>query len=233
MSITFLTVATCPAKAHWLLQSAYAYRVSVNVLGVGDLFPVDEDGLIFNSHKILHMRRALVDLEGIVAFVDGFDCLFVRDPAPMEKEFLQTGRKVLMASEVCCAPDHNLVDAFPLVDTPYRFLNSGCYIGRAADLRELLAQIDYTQSRSDQLLLCRYYVQQTGRLSLDHVCQFFQCLHYAEEHLVETPHGLQNRFTGSLPYVIHGNGNTDMSAVRRWLARRQGWSVPENIIISA
>ena len=40
----------------------------------------------------------------------------------------------LFAAEVYCWPDKNRIDDYPQIDTPYRFLNSGAFIGKAGDL---------------------------------------------------------------------------------------------------
>ncbi len=221
--LTLITVATDPSRAEWLSRSASIFGFKLNLLGVGQPYPPKVGGFPHNSIKILHISRALEVLHGVVVFVDGYDCLVVRDAAAMEAQFVKDGRKIIMATEHNCWPDSRLAEMFPHAPTHYRWLNSGCFIGDAADLRNLFKQINYGLSPSDQLLFSWHFLLKPGEISLDYRCEYFQCFFpCAENHVVVSERGIVNKHTGCAPYIVHGNGGADMTIAREWLAARYG-----------
>jgi hypothetical protein len=94
--------------------------------------------------------------------------------------------------------------------TPFRFLNAGSYIGYAGAIRRLIHRISPQGTESDQGLFTRYYLANRDGLVLDHQALLFQTLYgVAPEDLVfeeGEPWTLRNRWLGTDPCLIHGNG---------------------------
>jgi hypothetical protein len=82
----------------------------------------------------------------VVLFHDSFDVLYATDGATIAAEFAALEVNMLIAAERGCAPytDGRPTGAevcetlYPLSPTPYRWLNSGVWIGRARTARRVL-----------------------------------------------------------------------------------------------
>ena len=73
---------------------------------------------------------------------------------------------MVFSAEASCWPDKNLAEHFPEVDTPYRFLNSGSYIGRAGSLLELFKD-SILDEDDDQFYCAKKYLSGKYDIYLD------------------------------------------------------------------
>ena len=211
--LTVLTVATKAFPAKRLLDSGSRYGVNIKLLGLGDEW---RGGDLTNSEgggqKINLLRAALSELppRQPVMFVDGYDTILTRHAADIIarwRSVCEDGNP-LFAAEVSCWPDNNQ-DRYPEACTPYRFLNSGAFIGAAEDLRRML--IDAIADRADdQRYYTERYLSNRYNIQLDTQCQVFQCLNGSlEDVVVDAGRGcVYNKRTQSWPCVIHANGPT-------------------------
>ena len=130
--------------------------------------------------------------------------------------------KVLFNAETNCYPDASLATKYPYKETRYEYLNAGAYVGRKKDIIALLEQcIPYMGNGNiDQLVFSRKYVEDglNGIIQLDYNCEIFQtlyqipqdeCLSYSN--IVGEARYLYNKETDTFPFIIHGNGLSDMS----------------------
>ena len=160
------------------------------------------------------LRPALEQLppERPVLFVDGYDTIVTRHARDILGAWREAaGEAPLFAAEVFCWPDAGAAGRYPAaVDgSPYRFLNSGAFIGKAGDLLRIVAgAID--DGDDDQGYYTERFLSGEHGMRLDHGCRLFQCLNGALEH-VEVDEGrglLHNRRLESWPCVVHANGPT-------------------------
>lgn len=96
------------------------------------------------------------------------------------KKFKQTGANILFGAEHYCWPDKTLEHLYPTVENGARFLNSGMFIGYAADIYEILKN-PIKNTDDDQLFYSKAYldtkVREKLNIKLDHKSLVFQNLH--------------------------------------------------------
>ena len=196
-----------------LLTSGRRYGIEIKPLGLGQPWcGGDMAAGTGGGQKINLLRPALRALppERPVLFVDGYDTIITRHAEDLLEAWERIGSgAAVFAAETFCWPDTELAASYPEADTPYRFLNSGAFIGRAGDLLRILdGQVE--DSGDDQ----RYYTERflSGRhaMQLDYRCELFQCLNGALSDVqADLGRGMPfNRRTETWPAVVHANGPT-------------------------
>lgn len=132
-----------------------------------------QDG--FKAHGLVDKLRALRRFakkwpdDTILVFVDGYDVIVNNAPLALETAFLESGRRVLLASELGCCTNKATALAYGNACHPAwpftaerKWLNSGVLVGYARDVRRLLrlAWKEYRlhprlyQAYTDQQILC-------------------------------------------------------------------------------
>jgi hypothetical protein len=94
------------------------------------------------SHRIkdhllrLYARR--LPPEEIILFTDGYDSMLVCGEAEVLAKYSRFAAPLVFTAEKTCWPCPDLADAFPSSGTPFRYLNSGGFIGQAGVLVDVL-----------------------------------------------------------------------------------------------
>eukprot|EP00966_Prymnesium_polylepis_P034200 794873-Prymnesium_polylepis.1 len=116
------------------LLVALTSNVKLTLLGYGE----DYKG---NYQKLLGARTYAATLPptDLVLFADAYDVLYVASPVKMRDRFLSLElppHKVLFMAEKGCWPDWDMAfgrvfcrEKYPPTSTPYRYLNSGSWMG--------------------------------------------------------------------------------------------------------
>ncbi len=211
-TLSAFTVAThrCP-ELQRLLDSGRRYGVAIQPLGLGSPWRGGEMAAgAGGGQKINLLRPALRALpaQRPVLFVDGYDTLISGHVADILSAWEREAEKApLFAAEVYCWPDADRAGEYPQTDTPYRFLNSGAFIGRAGALLRII-EADIADHEDDQRYYTERFLSDEYGIRLDAGCGLFQCVHGAQEDLCpdEGRGMLYNRRTESWPAVIHANG---------------------------
>ena len=210
------------------VESAVRNGVDLRVLGWG----VKWEGL---SQKLAAALAAVDALPAdcVVLFTDAYDVLFAASGARMREDFLALGKPLVFAAECGCWPQvqrdrgKTCRDAYPPSPTPYRFLNSGAWMGRAGVAAAFLRRLVETAGAegaafhklNDQELAAELYFSGAfgPDLTLDFHARLFQCMHAVRDatlvpdcdpwpDLKERGGSLVNTRTGSRPAVYHFNG---------------------------
>lgn len=229
-----ITVATDPAKLHpKLTASAERYGYELAVLGCGQEYKS-------NSAKIRIVlewmqTRKSSERNDIVLFLDAYDCVFTRPHTTLldtYESILPNEYELVMicGAETNCWPKPDWAERFAQSGTPYRYPNSGTWI---APMQAAITAFKHmTEHRGwefmdDQLLMQSYMLQakQPIRIMPDYKAELFQTLYQATEHVVagnfpekgvrskaDLPI-LENVITHTFPYLMHGNGNTNMDTI--------------------
>ena len=140
----------------------------------------------------------------VVFFADGYDVFVGYQLEEIVRRYLEFKCKVLFAAEQFLWPDENL--EFPECDTPYRYLNSGLYIGRVDELKKILSD-PIEDHEDDQLYLQKRYLSGQYDMKLDYECYIFQCHDLTVG--VNFDKKLDNQITQCCPCVYHGNGGEE------------------------
>lgn len=209
------------------LESAVRNGIDLEVLGWG----VPWEGLSQKLAAALDAVRRLPP-DCVVLFSDAYDVLYARDLASVAVDFRALGRPLVFSAECGCWPHvlrdrgRTCRDKFPPSPTPYRYLNSGGWIGTAAAastfLRRLVddaaaaTQQDF-HKLNDQELAADLYLRGDVDLALDFYATIFQPTHAVRDdtavpdcdpvpHLAPHRGILRNVLTDTLPAVYHFNG---------------------------
>ncbi|QEL18918.1 glycosyltransferase domain-containing protein [Limnoglobus roseus] len=186
-----LTVASDPNRANILIDGCRRFGVEPVVLGVGQPYPN-------NVIKLHYVREAIRGLDEPIVFLDAYDVEVVKDPKAMV-----IPNYVVFAAERYCYPDWNREADYPAppFDTPYKFLNSGCYCGPSQLLSHLLDPLEL-QGHSDQGIITQAFFAHPGRIRLDYEQQYFHCRNGAR--ILEVPDTFFVHYNGgswSAPYA--------------------------------
>ena len=177
--------------------------------------------------KITLLRDHIADLanEDLLLFVDAYDVLLLSNAKEMARTFVdnveaQTPGTVLFGAELNAAPDAALRLVYPMTATPFRFLNSGTYLGRVRDveamLRAVQADLDAHHIAfgadplrfDDQRWFNRFLLTHSSA-ALDSRSRFFLTLHDVDTEDLDVGSDaiIRSHITGTTPFLIHGNGN--------------------------
>lgn len=145
-----------------------------------------------------------------------YDVLFANTLDVIVHKFKKTGARILFGAEHYCWPDQTVEHIYP--DVPKhlpRFLNSGLFIGYAAEINQLLAE-PIKNKDDDQLYYTKVFLNEDLRaklnMKLDYKSEIFQNFHGAAGNLrvdyneATGEYVVKNIATESLPSVLHGNG---------------------------
>jgi len=221
------------------------HGITVTILGMGDSrlqrwghgFGVKLD-LVQNHLEQLtkHNKNPLI------VFTDAFDVLLVANIGSLHADLRERYNKmqstVVFSAEKNCAPDKDREHEYPLisslVSSPYKFLNSGTYMGPAKSILELIHSLPYNIQTDDQRYWTTLYLKHVNKLdndgrlimSLDTNASIFMCMHASEydvtpvlppsikgENISNTSRFKRqrcifyNNITKTYPLYLHFNGN--------------------------
>ena len=167
----------------------------------------------------------------LVLFTDAYDTMFLPCRDSIVSRFALFRSPIVFSAEKVCWPDGYLESLYPRstvtgaspgdsrigalrpwppFESPFRFLNSGSYMGYAGAIREALSELGPRDEDDDQRLWTRYFLLHPGKSSLDHGAALFHTLCHVlpDDFVVEkaSPVRLLSRLTRSEPCVLHGNG---------------------------
>lgn len=174
--------------------------------------------------------KRYLDREGsnfdCVIVVDAWDIIFATGTDHIVERFGAFNAPILFNAERSCFPRADFAEKFPESPTPYRYLNSGFFIGytdavmamlvnmKLDDLAEDHRRPDGTMHEpNDQEHYQAWYLANQSKAALDTHASVCQSLHASEpdefEQLSLAGGGIafRSRVTGSFPHVFHGNGS--------------------------
>ncbi len=149
------------------------------------------------------LKTQVVKDSDIVLFVDGYDVVVFESIISIVNKFLEFDCDILFSAESSCWPIEALSDQFPETDDPYRYLNSGLYIGRLGAIRKFISS-PIGDSEDDQKYMQLRYILNSKGIKLDTHADLFQCTDF-EAYVVDGE--FKNLRTGTRPLVYHGNGD--------------------------
>lgn len=214
------------------LESAIWNGIDLEILGWG----VPWEGLSQKLGAALDVVSALPD-DCVVLFSDAYDVMYSQSLRDIARKFVEIGKPLVFSAECGCWPHvlrdngRTCRDAFPHSPTPYRYLNSGGWIGTAKVAAKFLRRVveeahaatkqDF-HKLNDQELAAQLYLDRAfaDDLTLDFFASIFQPTHAVRDstavqncdplpHLRPHPSQagtLQNVLTNTIPAIYHFNG---------------------------
>lgn len=227
MQTHILTVGTDEGKMWALQQSSERFGVKYNNLGKN----IDWRGGTMEAQgggqKINLIREQLQNLseQAFVMFVDGYDVMFLNQLAEIERRFLGFDCQILFSAEKTCWPSTDRSDYFAPSETPYRFLNSGAFMGSSAALLKFLNE-QVADDEDDQAWMQDRFLRTDHGLNikLDYEGYIFQ----SDDDVSVADGQVLNGMCA--PCVYHGNGGEDAKERFFKLATNLGYIAEAEIV---
>ena len=210
-----VTVGTDEKKCEKLYNSAAYHGFKFTNLGKNEEWTGGDMTIRGGGQKFNMLKEYIQDLpdRDIIFFCDAYDVFMTDSLQEMIYRYMEIGHKVLFGAERVCWPDASLSGLMesinkkhhPNLDTPYQYLNSGTFIGRVKELKQIFEK-SITNSESDQLWIQYQFIDQNIDISLDTECYIFQT---NEEEVQELDGQLINPITKCFTCLYHGNGGED------------------------
>lgn len=227
-----VTVATEPEKM-WALEQS-AKRQNIKITNLGEDHPWRDSMTTLGGMpkiQLVNEYLATVNEQDIVLFMDGYDTFLADSPQTILERFIQMDADIVFGAESECWPLPENASLWPDTGTPYRYLNSGLYIGKVKALHDFISQSQDGSSNNDDQLYCqnRYLNNKTPwKVKLDTEAYIFQN-HEPNIRVVENQ--LWNDKTGCCGCIYHGNGGDDAKSFFIDMAKKFTL-VPEAEIVS-
>ena len=206
-----ITIGTDESKTTKIIASGIQNGIKFKNIGAG----VEWNGGSMKStgggQKINLIREYIKELpdHDVLFFCDGYDTFVVTELDEIIRRYLDFSHSIVFASERSCWPDEGLANEIiktnkgitPYTDTPYKYLNSGLFVGTVKELRSILQDVD--DASDDQLYYQEAYLSGHYDMALDLECYIFQC---SDPVVTVKEEQMFNPITRCFNCVYHGNG---------------------------
>ena len=139
----------------------------------------------YTTHQVkdqllLSLIKKLPDHD-VILFVDGYDSLFLAPLEEVIEKFNQVESEAVFSAEMTCWPDPTVRSHYENLSginctSPYRYLNSGGFIGRTGFIRQVLdmpIEIPKEYAWSNQYAWTLRFLRTWPDIKLDHTCEIF------------------------------------------------------------
>jgi len=226
MSLDIITICTDESAQGYrkLLKSAALCGFDIKNIWDGRPWP----GLSAKPKLIKCYIETHACNDSTILFVDGLDTVFNRHPRNPIEVFRERQRGILFSTEKNCYPRKDWAHRFPPAPFGNKYLNSGCIIGSATVMYDMLIGInadgipgDYERSDGtwktfiDQEYFAGYYLDNPTTVGLDINCDLCLSLYPSASISFETE-GVKNLELNKFPILIHGNGPSKQALKQVW-----------------
>ncbi len=224
--ISFATDPNHPMLNLLMASSPYP----LEVLGKNKKWRFPRDKLEFVKQYL--SRKHLRNSNKIIMFVDGYDTFFVPGNQDVVRKFKDFHKPIVISAEMGCWPFHTPAcihkTSYPKSPTPFRYVNSGTYIGHASAIYKMLKDVlqEHPQQKDDQYMLHDYFIKHPDQVALDYHQEIFGLLYETSlnnYHYEDKTGFISNLITHSNPVVFHGNGGP---AVKQLLLKLHAMAYP-------
>ena len=248
--IQFVTVLSGPYRmACDMLAGAVHNGITMNVVGWGapELnvkdFKKKEEKL---KKKIPLLYEHVKDWPNstVLMFIDGGDVFWQNGAESVFTAYRQLAtsqRRIVFSAERNCwiksLPQDSCKTWPKRKDTPYRYLNSGCWLGELGSVKELLRYVNDTVDHidpkkcvkcGDQAIFGKAFIADgwNRSITLDVHTSICQNLHMSQDDFCDAPTKtgrVQNCITKSVPALVHFNGNPQHPKLKPDLWKKRMW----------
>lgn len=225
-----LLVFSCgdPAKRELFTRSCGLQNIEPVFFEYGDVYPGHGEAKIRLARKFLESHE-----EPFVMFVDSYDSILLDGAAAILDKYQRIGMPIVISAEKSCWPDKDISTHFPypkppFQNSPWRFINSGGWMGERNAAWNALWEMDVKYADKwpgdDQRCWQEWYVRAGGRqfMHVDAGCEIFQTMSGVGG--MELGPSGENLVTHSQPKVLHFNGATpNIGLWYRTLTGDLGW----------
>lgn len=158
------------------------------------------DGFLGKLHHTYTYLKGVTEHTHFI-YSDAWDSFCTRPLPPMPD-------KLIISAERGCYPHPEKEPLYPVVKSPFHFVNGGGWGGPIADFIALYESKPPRDEVNDQVWLTDRYLDSPAAFILDTECTIFQTLGFCEATNFD---GFRNAITDQTPYLWHGNGHTPLS----------------------
>ena len=206
-----VTVGTEEWKCKKLYESARQNNINTINLGKGIVWEGGNMNKSGGGHKVNLLREYISMLpdHDVLFFSDAYDIILCTSLDEITGRYLEFKHDIIFSSERFCWPDEELATQIistnktiePYNDTPYKYLNSGMFIGKVKHIKKLLSEIP--NDSDDQLYYQKEYISKRHDIVLDLEGYIFTC---HDPKVTINQEQLYNPVTKCYSCVYHGNG---------------------------
>lgn len=225
-NILVISVATYETDCYKrFIKSLEHFNIEYKILGLSNVkFSMEGPGGGFKV-KLLkdYFKTTKISDDTLIIFTDSFDVIFNDNGKNIISKYYKLANidktvknidlanrgKIVFSAELACWPDTELTIKYPEVDTKYKYLNSGGFMGYFKDIKKLIeTRIDNLDD--DQLYYTKKFLEPESNIILDYKCEIFQTLYNVSSDIqinIDRSEVI-NKYTKSSPSIIHGNSNS-------------------------
>ena len=206
-----VTVGTEEWKCKKLYESAQQNNIETINLGKGIVWEGGNMNKSGGGHKVNLLREYISMLpdHDVLFFSDAYDIIISTSLDEITGRYLEFKHDIIFSSERFCWPSEELATEIiatnktiePYNDTPYKYLNSGMFIGTVKHIKKLLNEIP--NDSDDQLYYQKEYISKRHDIVLDLEGYIFTCF---DPKVTINQGQLYNPVTKCYSCVYHGNG---------------------------
>jgi hypothetical protein len=196
-----------PRQCKHLIESCSTLNLNLHLFGFGEPWP---------GYVEAKVVRLLWEIERIecdhVMVTDAVDSFVMADEEEIMECFKSSGSECVISAEKNCWPYEALARHYPKSISPWRYVNSGGFMGTKDAICKLLREMHDSLSASnggyEQFTMSLVYLNGFPA-QLDTLCRLFQTASDARrEEFAWHGNRLYNTVTKSYSCVIHFNGHT-------------------------
>jgi len=196
----------------YMFDTAKNYNVDIELIGIGQKYQ--------NLKHKLYILKDYLDTQNpktLIICLDAYDTLINNTLNYAVSEFKKLNTKILISSEKLFTYQWNAFkDKFDIIDSPYKYVNSGTYIGCVEDLKQMLDEIlelsiTY-ETNIDQGLVGIWVYNNLNKpeiVQLDVNCNLIWVTSGDQDALYNIENDIINPITKTKPFIIHSPGNED------------------------
>ena len=207
--IYIYTFYTDETKISYLKESA-----SLNDIEICYIKKDTWNGYVDKIIEIDNIIKKHLD-DDIICFIDAYDVLINQNLEYLLENFNYYKCNLLIGAELNCYPD-KYKEKYPIIESKYKYVNSGGYIGYKDAIQELFNWKSYDDiykicsDGGDQSYFTEYFISKhSDKIKLDTECLIFQNMHLVNWNELSFDNGkIHNKILNKKPCFIHFNGGT-------------------------
>lgn len=192
------------------IESCEIYGLEYKILGLGQKWNGGNMSAgIGGGQKINFLVEELSNLDDdqLIFVSDSYDVIMSSNTEEIINKFNKFKTPIVFAAEKDCWPDKRLINKYPETESPWKFLNSGGFMGKVKHIKQILPE-KYKNNGDDQLYYTKQFLENQDLISLDYNCDIFQCVNSSKDDIEINFNNsrIRNKKYNTYPCQVHGNG---------------------------
>lgn len=135
--------------------------------------------------------------EEVIFFTDGYDTLLLAAENEIMTKYRLLEKEIIFSAEGVCWPDEELAGRYPSSESPFKYLNSGGFIGKSGAIKKFISENLQTESIrkfsfSNQVYWTEQYLRNQDKIGLDTQCKLFCTLSSDQDSVFRNIRGNRN-----------------------------------------